>query len=111
MMLWSAMGTSHAVITMVSFLIVSPASNPSLAPVMVLPALLVAGASLILPTMFKGPPLTGSIMRWALAEGATIFGLISFILSGQHLYQVVCVAMGVAAWAAAIPTNPADRPN
>ena len=111
MMLWSAMGSTHLVIVLVSFFIASPASNPSLAPILLLPALLAAGSSLVLPNFFKGPPQAGLMVRWALAEAATLFGLVSFIFSGQHLYQMVCVAMGLAAWGAAIPTNPANRPN
>ena len=103
--LWGALGTSQAIITGSSFLVESPASNPATAPFLVLPALVVAGTSLVLPHLLKGPPLTTQIIRWSLAEAATLFGFVSYFLSGQHLFQFVCVAMGFAAWAAAIPAS------
>lgn len=103
--LWASLGASQAIITGVSFVAASQALNPAMAPFMVLPALMVAGLSLVLPNLLKGPALNTSIVRWALAEAATLFGFVSYFMSGQHLYQFVCVGMGLAAWAAAYPRD------
>lgn len=103
--LWASLGVSQAIITGITFVVASQAFNPSIAPFMVLPALMVAGISLVLPTILKGPALNTNIVRWALAEAATLFGFVSFMMSGQHLYQFVCVGMGLAAWGAAYPRD------
>lgn len=105
--LWAALGTTQALITGISFVVVADAGNPSLAPFMVLPALIVAGISLVAPNIFKGPSLNTSIIRWALAEAATLFGFVSYMMSGLHLYQFVCLGMGLAAWGAAYPQDAA----
>lgn len=107
LIIWGSMGTSHLLITAVTFMLPTEGHNPGIAPFLVFPAMLAAGSSLALPALLRKPPppLTVYILRWALAEAATLVGFLSYMFSGLHLYQFVCLAMALAAWMAAYPRD------
>lgn len=111
--LWLAMGMSQLGFLLLSLVIVPTAADPSLGPVLILPALpavAVSVAAPLLPPFAKLAPQTRYIVRWALAESAGIMGLVSWMMSGTHTWQLVAAGLGLAAWAVAVPKGEAWIP-
>lgn len=111
--IWGSMGTTHLVLLVVATQVLSTGADESLARVLVPLAVAVATVSIVLGFRSIAPGLSGpprSIIRWGLAEAATIFGLVAQFVSGQPLYLYACAAFGLLAWAAAFPSDAARWP-
>jgi hypothetical protein len=102
---------THAVLTGISFAVPADGTAPTIAVFLVLPALFTAsmsvGAGFWLPASANAQ--TFFVLRWALAEAASIFGFVAYFLSGSHLWQIPCVAAGVIAVLLAFPSEAAVR--
>jgi hypothetical protein len=111
-MIYFGMGSTQLLITGVSLMVpAEPSGDPRLAPLLVAPAFLCAAVSLLVPNLaaFRAAnPRARSMVRWALAEAATLFGFVSYFVSGSHLYQGACLILGLGAWAAAWPRGGAE---
>lgn len=106
LILWSAFGATHLVLLLVSTLL-APTSHDPVLTFMVLPALSSAAVSVAAPRVFPAEMVvpTRFILRWALAEAASLMGFVAWFLSGDHLVQGVCAGAGLLAWALARPTD------
>jgi hypothetical protein len=112
--LWIAMLTSHAMLFAVGQ-IVPPAPDSSQSPedleimAIVLTGLGVATAlasALALPNLFRGHPFqTLMIMRFAMAESSTIFGLVLALLGAEMQWVYILTGLGVVAHITAFPTR------
>ncbi|MBM4364685.1 MAG: hypothetical protein FJ102_00605 [Deltaproteobacteria bacterium] len=103
--IFAAILMSQLVLVAVSFAVPPGGSNPSIGPFLVLPAAATAGLSLVAPHLFgpKFDRLTLHILRWALAESATILGFVAAFMGAPRLFQAACTAMGLVAMFAAFP--------
>lgn len=113
LVIFGAMLMSQLVLVVVSFAVPPGGGNPSIGPFLVLPAAATAGLSLVAPHLF-GPKidrLTLHIIRWALAESATLFGLIVAFMGAPRLFQAACTAMGLVALFAAFPPRDLAGPS
>ncbi len=106
LILWSAFGMTHLVLVFITTLIPPQPSNPGMV-LFVIPALASATISVGARSIFKGnfPAQTLFIVRWALAESATLMGFVSWYISGDRPVQAVCTLAGLAAWAIAMPRD------
>ena len=110
--LWGSMGTAQVVFLVVATLIPAVGTE-AWAPLLIVPALGVAGlsaAARFMPAFLLMPPQTRAIVRWALAEAAGIFGLLAYLESGVPTYQYGCAFFGFAAWIYAFPSDAASWP-
>lgn len=112
--LWVAMLTSHALLFAVGQ-IAAPAPDSTMsaddlevmAMVMTGLGLMTALASaLAVPILFRGQPfLTVMILRFALAESSTIFGVMLALLGAEMQWVYVLTGLGVVAHINAFPTQ------
>jgi hypothetical protein len=112
--LWFAMLTSHLLLFAVGQ-IVPPDPDSTMAPndletmAMVLTGLglLTALASaLTVPTLFRGQPFqTMMILRFALAESATTFGVVLAVLGAEMQWVYILTGLGIVAHVTAFPTE------
>ncbi len=111
--LWMAMGAGQLALVLFSLVIVPTAADPSLGPVLILPALPAVAVSVLaplVPPLAKLPAQTRYIVRWALAESAGVMGLVSWMMSGTHTWQLVAAGLGLTAWLVAAPRGEAWIP-
>lgn len=111
--LWASMGMSQLVLLAVSYVVDAPAGDPSLGPLLILPGLLTALASIALPLVAAIVPISPQprfLLRCALAEGAGLMGFVSYMLSGDHTWQLVAAGAGLFAWLVAAPLGLAWTP-
>lgn len=111
LIIWIVMGASQLIILGIGA-VLAPPSNPgatTTAQMLAFPAMMTASASIalgVIPGLLPGTPAqTRHILRWALAESAGLFGLVSLMISGEALYQYACAIMGLIAWAVAVPKD------
>lgn len=104
LILWSAFGVTHLVLVLISTLIPAASAEPARL-LFVIPALTAASASVAATRFFPPamPAQTTHIVRWALAESASLMGFVAWYTSGDHLVQAVCTGAGLLAWALALP--------
>ncbi|MBM4390120.1 MAG: hypothetical protein FJ090_03280 [Deltaproteobacteria bacterium] len=112
LVIFGAMLMSQFVLVAASFAVPPSGSNPSIGPSLVLPAAATAGLSLVAPHLFgpKTDRLTLHVVRWALAEPATILGFVAAFMGAPRLFQAACTAMGLVAMFAAFPADGKPRP-
>lgn len=111
--LWLAMGVGQLAFVLLSLVIAPAAADPSLGPILILPALpavAVSVAAPLVPPLATLPPQTRYIVRWALAESAGLMGLASWLMSGTHTWQLVAAGLGLTAWLVAVPKGEAWIP-
>ncbi len=104
--LWASFFTSHTVIAGLAFFVpAEPVADPSWVPLLGLPAVAAAGLSVQGGVLARAAPqvLTWFILRFALAETAGLLGFVSYFLSGDHLVQLGCAAIGLVAHLLAFP--------
>ncbi len=111
LIIWIAMGSSHLLFLGLGAML-APAANPdavATAQVFALPAMMTASASIalgVIPALLPGtPPFTRNILRWALAESASLFGLVALMMCGEAVYQYAYALFGMIAWAVAFPKD------
>lgn len=112
--LWIAMLSSHAILFAVGQL-ATPAPDSTQSPedleimAIIMTALGVGtalGSALAVPILFRGQPfLTLMIMRFAMAESTTIFGLVLAMLGAQMQWVYILTGLGVVAHVTAFPTE------
>ena len=105
LVIFGAMAMSHVMFVAISFVVEGGGGNPSIGPFLVLPAAATAGLSLVFPHLVgaKFDRLTAHIIRWALAESATVIGFLAAFQGAPRLFQAACTAMGLVALFAAFP--------
>lgn len=105
-LIWGVFVMTQLVITGISFAIpAQPSVEPYVAYLLGFPALVTAGISVaggMIPQLSRDPR-TGRIVRWALAEAATIFGFVSWFMSGERIVQIPCLGLALVALAVAFP--------
>lgn len=111
--LWGTLGSSQLLMLVVGKLAAPVGGDEATARLLVPAAVGLATVSVVLgfgglAPAFRGPPRW--LVRWSLAESATLVGLVAWMVSGQALYAYACAAFGVTAWAAAFPSDPASWP-
>jgi hypothetical protein len=109
--LWSAMLMSHAMLFGVGQIVPHPGTPPETLEVMAM-ALTGAGvvtalaSALAVPILFRDQPYqTMMILRFALAETPTIFGLILDFMGADMQWVYILTGLGVVAHFAAFPTQ------
>ena len=117
--MWSSMLISHVLIFAVGQ-IVPPSSDPPTADGLEIMSFLCLGlgvvtavaSALAVPMLFRGQApqayQTMMIMRWAVAEMATIFGLVLTMMGGELQWALMLTGLGIVAHLTAFPTQ-ADR--
>lgn len=112
--LWIAMLTSHVLLFAVGQIVPpTPDSTPSpedleiMAIVLTMLGVGTALASgLALPILFRGQPFpTLMILRFAMAESSTLFGLVLALLGAEMQWVYILTGLGVVAHIAAFPTE------
>lgn len=106
LIMWASFVMSHVLITAVPFLAQMQPGGGNGTVALVLPAfaLLCGTASLMARAWLRTPNVqTAYIIRWALAESATLFGLVSWYMTGSHTTQYACAAIGLLAHVMAYP--------
>lgn len=111
LIIWITMGTSHLLFLGLGAMM-APVANPdavATAQALALPAMMTASASIalgVIPALLPGTPgFTRNILRWALAESASLFGLVALLVCGEALYQYAYALFGMIAWAVAFPKD------
>ncbi len=105
LLIFGALLSTQLILVVISLVVEPTGNNPSIGPFLVLPAAATAGLSLVAPHIF-GPKVdrfTLHIIRWALAESATLFGFIIAHVGAPRLFQAACTAMALVAMFAAFP--------
>lgn len=105
LVIFGALVSTQLLLVVISFVLTPAGTNPSIGPFLVLPAAATAGLSLVAPHLF-GPKVdrfTLYIVRWALAESATLFGFVIAHVGAPRLFQAACTAMALVAMFAAFP--------
>lgn len=105
-MIWGTFILTHATITAVPFFGQLEAAQGMAALVLVFPALAmgVGTASLTAPLWLRvSERQTFHIVRWALAEAATLFGLAGWFNTGSYAVLFTCAGIGLLAHLAAFP--------
>jgi hypothetical protein len=105
-LIWVVFLLTQLVITGVSFAVpAQPSLEPTLAYVFGFPALMAAGISVSGDLWRPRVPQlqTWYILRWALAEAATIMGFASWYTSGERLVQFACLGLAIVAIGVGFP--------
>lgn len=112
--LWFAMLTSHALLFVVGQIVPPDPGNTTSPDDLEVMAMVLTGFGLVtalasalaVPILFRGQPFqTVMILRFALAESATIFGLVLAILGAEMQWVYVLTGLGVVAHINAFPTE------
>ena len=106
LIMWAAFVMSHVLITAVPFLAQMEPGGGSGGLALALPALALLNgtASLMARAWLRVPNIqTFYVVRWALAESATLFGLVGWFITGSHTTQYACAGIGLLAHVMAYP--------
>lgn len=112
--LWIAMLTSHAMLFGVGQVVPPDPDSTMSADDLEVMAMLLTGlglmtalaSALAVPTLFRGQPFQIlMILRYALAESATIFGLVLAVLGAEMQWVYILTGLGVVAHITAFPTQ------
>lgn len=109
--LWAAFVSTHLMLLGISFVVpAAPVGDVGWVPLLGLLAVVPAGLSVSAGLFARAAKSaqTWFILRFALAEAASLFGFVAYFVSGDHLVQLGCAALGILAHLMAFPSAAAQ---
>ena len=107
-LLWANFVGSHVILLAISFFVApEPGALGQWAVVLGIPALVTAGLAVEGEVLARAAPQlqTWFVLRFALAEVAGVLGFVAYYVSGEHLVQGLCAAVGLVAHLACFPSR------